>query len=236
MVYSTIKSSRGAFALLIDPDKQTDNLPDLVTKAESLGVDLILVGGSLVKRGMEETIATIKSNCRIPTVLFPGSVFQFTPTADAILLLSLISGRNAEYLIGNHVIASQAIKESKMEVIPTGYMLIDSGQTSSAQYMSNTSPIPSSKPDIALATALAGEQLGLKTIYLEGGSGAQNSIPETFIKTVCDSIDIPVIVGGGIKTPKQANAIRMAGASMVVVGNSIEKNPHLLEELVAASR
>ncbi|MDY0255047.1 MAG: geranylgeranylglyceryl/heptaprenylglyceryl phosphate synthase, partial [Tenuifilaceae bacterium] len=163
-------------------------------------------------------------------------VFQFTPTADAILLLSLISGRNPEYLIGNHVIASQAIKESRMEVIPTGYMLIDSGQTSSAQYMSNTSPIPRSKPDIALATALAGEQLGLKTIYLEGGSGAQDTIPEAVIKTVCNNVSIPVIVGGGIKTPKQVKAIRLAGASMVVVGNSIEKNPHQLEELVAASR
>jgi len=236
MVYSTIKSDRGTFALLIDPDKQRDNLSDLVTKAGNLGVDLILVGGSLVKRGMDETIAVIKSNGNIPTVLFPGSVFQFTPTADAILLLSLISGRNPEYLIGNHVIASQAIKESRMEVIPTGYMLIDSGQTSSAQYMSNTSPIPRSKPDIALATALAGEQLGLKTIYLEGGSGAQDTIPEAVIKTVCNNVSIPVIVGGGIKTPKQVKAIRLAGASMVVVGNSIEESPHLLEDLVAASR
>lgn len=236
MVYSTIKSGRGTFALLIDPDKQRDNLSDLVTKAGNLGVDLILVGGSLVKRGMDETIAVIKSNGNIPTVLFPGSVFQFTPTADAILLLSLISGRNPEYLIGNHVIASQAIKESRMEVIPTGYMLIDSGQTSSAQYMSNTSPIPRSKPDIALATALAGEQLGLKTIYLEGGSGAQDTIPEAVIKTVCNNVSIPVIVGGGIKTPKQVKAIRLAGASMVVVGNSIEESPHLLEDLVAASR
>lgn len=236
MVYSTIKSDRGTFALLIDPDKQRDNLSDLVTKAGNLGVDLILVGGSLVKRGMDETIAVIKNNGNIPTVLFPGSVFQFTPTADAILLLSLISGRNPEYLIGNHVIASQAIKESRMEVIPTGYMLIDSGQTSSAQYMSNTSPIPRSKPDIALATALAGEQLGLKTIYLEGGSGAQDTIPEAVIKTVCNNVSIPVIVGGGIKTPKQVKAIRLAGASMVVVGNSIEESPHLLEDLVAASR
>lgn len=236
MVYSTIKSDRGTFALLIDPDKQRDNLSDLVTKAGNLGVDLILVGGSLVKRGMDETIAVIKNNGNIPTVLFPGSVFQFTPTADAILLLSLISGRNPEYLIGNHVIASQAIKESRMEVIPTGYMLIDSGQTSSAQYMSNTSPIPRSKPDIALATALAGEQLGLKTIYLEGGSGAQNTIPDAVIKTVCNNVSIPVIVGGGIKTPKQVKAIRLAGASMVVVGNSIEESPHLLEDLVAASR
>jgi putative glycerol-1-phosphate prenyltransferase len=236
MIYSTINSNRGAFALLIDPDKQTGSLTKLVTKAQSIGVDLILVGGSLVKRGMDETIAAIKSSCNIPTVLFPGSVFQFCPAADAILLLSLISGRNAEYLIGNHVIASQAIKESKMEVIPTGYMLIDTGGTSSVQYMSNTIPIPQSKPDIALATALAGEQLGLKTIYLEGGSGAHTVISQSLISMVCTNVSIPVIVGGGIKTPTQVKNIRSAGASMVVVGNSIENDPGLLEELVAASR
>ena len=123
-----------------------------------------------------------------------------------------------------------------MEVIPTGYMLIDSGETSSAQYMSNTIPIPRSKPDLALATALAGEQLGLKTIYLEGGSGAKSPVPTALIETVCRNINIPVIVGGGIKTPEDICAIRLAGASMVVVGNSIETNPHLLQELVAASR
>lgn len=236
MVYSSIKKTEGTFALLIDPDKHITNLPNLIEKAQRVGVDLILVGGSLMKRGMDETIATIKVRSSIPVVLFPGSVFQFTSSADAILLLSLISGRNPEYLIGNHVIASQAIKESGMEVIPTGYMLIDSGETSSAQYMSNTIPIPRSKPDLALATALAGEQLGLKTIYLEGGSGAKSPVPTALIETVCRNINIPVIVGGGIKTPEDICAIRLAGASMIVVGNSIETNPHLLQELVAASR
>jgi putative glycerol-1-phosphate prenyltransferase len=151
-------------------------------------------------------------------------------------LLSLISGRNPEFLIGNHVVAAHAIKESGMEIIPTGYILIDSGTPTSVQYMSNTMPIPSSKSDIVVATALAGQQLGLKAIYLEGGSGAQLPISVETIVEVKNNISLPIIVGGGLHTPQQVHAARSAGASMVVVGNALEKNIDILKDLVDASR
>ncbi|MDX9845423.1 MAG: geranylgeranylglyceryl/heptaprenylglyceryl phosphate synthase [Tenuifilaceae bacterium] len=237
MVLNTLSQhTRGQFALLIDPDKNISNLTTLVKHAEEFGVDLILVGGSLVRGYMDETILLIKKKCSIPVVLFPGSVFQFSPHAHAILLLSLISGRNPEFLIGNHVIAAQAIRDSGMEVIPTGYMLIGSGEPTSVQYISNTMPIPRSKTDIAVATALAGEQLGLKVIYLEGGSGADEIVPPLLVQAVCSSVGVPVVVGGGIRSPGQVKALRHAGASMVVVGNAIESNPELFQKLVEASR
>lgn len=237
MILNTLtQQSRGQFALLIDPDKNISNLTTLVKRAEEFGVDLILVGGSLVRGYMDETILQIKNSCSVPVVLFPGSVFQFSPHADAILLLSLISGRNPEFLIGNHVIAAQAIRDSAMEVVPTGYMLIGSGEPTSVQYISNTMPIPRSKFDIAVATAMAGEQLGLRLIYLEGGSGADEIVPPQLVQAVCSSVGVPVVVGGGIRTPEQIKALRKAGASMVVVGNAIESNPELFQKLVEASR
>ena len=185
---------------------------------------------------MENALSAIKSSTSIPVVLFPGNVFQLCPKADAILLLSLISGRNPEFLIGNHVVASYAIRDSGMEVIPTGYILIDSGLPTSVQYMSNTIPIPRNKTDIAIATALAGEQLGLKAIYLEAGSGAKEPVPTNLISQVRSSIQLPIIVGGGLHTPQQILEVRNAGANMVVVGNAVEENPDLLCELVKASR
>lgn len=229
--------SKGAFALLIDPDKYSiEKVSRLVQSADKSGVDLILLGGSLIKQSMEITLNTIKKETTIPIALFPGSVFQLCTNADAILLLSLISGRNPEFLIGSHVIAAHAIKESLMEVIPTGYILIDSGIPTSVQYMSNTQPIPRNKTDIVVATALAGEQLGLKTIYLEGGSGAKQPIDKSIVYEVRHSVSIPIIVGGGLQTPEQVNAVRRAGASMVVVGNALERSPELLQEMVSASR
>ncbi len=238
MVYNLIKSSsRGTFALLIDPDKYSQNEISKVTEnANQCEVDLILLGGSLIKSSMENALSAIKSSTSIPVVLFPGNVFQLCPKADAILLLSLISGRNPEFLIGNHVVASYAIRDSGMEVIPTGYILIDSGLPTSVQYMSNTIPIPRNKTDIAIATALAGEQLGLKAIYLEAGSGAKEPVPTNLISQVRSSIQLPIIVGGGLHTPQQILEVRNAGANMVVVGNAVEENPDLLCELVKASR
>jgi phosphoglycerol geranylgeranyltransferase len=237
MVYSLISNpSRGCFALLVDPDKNSKNLPSLVEQAQKYGVDFIMVGGSIVKQSLEDTIKTIRDYCNLPITLFPGSAFQFTPKADAILLLSLISGRNAEFLIGNHVIVSQALRDSGMEIIPTGYMLVNSGEVGSVQYMSNTMPIPGNKPEIAIATALAGQQLGLKAIYLEGGSGTVTSVSETMVKSVCSNVDVPVIVGGGIRNPNQVKAFRKAGASVIVVGNTLEENPSLFKDMVDASR
>ena len=239
MIYSKLISSGGkkaTFALLVDPDKHTGHsIKDIACKAEKAGVDIIFFGGSFVKSRIEQLLLELKRNTTIPVVLFPGNAIQFTGTADAILLLSLISGRNPEYLIGNHVIVSHALKESGMEIIPTGYILIESGITTAVQYMSNTMAIPSHKVDLVVATALAGQQLGLKAIYLEAGSGAANPIPTEVIKEVRKNIDLPLIVGGGLRSPEQVAAAVEAGANTIVVGNVIEQSPELLSQLVSAT-
>jgi phosphoglycerol geranylgeranyltransferase len=232
-----LNKSKGAFALLIDPDKHSPaSICTLAKVAHESGVDAFLLGGSLVRNSMESALNAIRIESNLPVVLFPGSVFQFCSNADAILLLSLISGRNPEFLIGNHVVVAHTLNESGMEIIPTGYILIDSGVRTSVQYMSNTSPIPRNKPDIVVATALAGQQLGLKAIYLEAGSGALEPVPTSLISEVRKNIDLPIIVGGGLSSPNQVKDVRDAGATMVVVGNALEKDPSLLRELVAASR
>jgi putative glycerol-1-phosphate prenyltransferase len=232
MVYPQLIGSKCLFALLIDPDKyNSKQCIDIAAMATNAGVDIILVGGSLLKHSITESIASLKSNTNIPIVLFPGSPMQFSSSADAVLLLSLISGRNAEYLIGNHVQVALQIKMSGVEVIPTGYVLIDGGSSTSVQYMSNTTPIPASKTDIVVATCVAGEMLGLKALYLEAGSGAINPVPTRIIEAVRHNTNIPIIVGGGIRTPEQVNAAKQAGASMVVVGNVIEDDRSLMEQL-----
>lgn len=228
MIYQRIIESRGKkklFALLLDPDKcDGDHLKRLLAIALQSNVSMLLVGGSLVKSDVSSLISDIKKQSKLPVVLFPGNALQFSAEVDAIFLLSLISGRNSDFLIGNHVIVSSAIKRSGVEVLPTGYILIDGGIPTSVQYMSNTMPIPASKIDIAVATALAGEQLGLKLIYLEAGSGAKNPVPLEMIKAVHKEISIPLIVGGGLKTPEQVKAAWDAGADMVVVGNALEND------------
>jgi phosphoglycerol geranylgeranyltransferase len=228
MIYSKIIESLGKeklFALLIDPDKcNADHLSKLLPIANQNNIAMILIGGSLVNSNNHHLIEEIKKDSTIPIVLFPGNALQFAPNSDAIFLLSLISGRNPEFLIGNHILVSGTIKRSGIEVIPTGYILIDGGVQTSVQYMSNTMPIPSNKIEIAVATALAGEQLGLKLIYLEAGSGAKNPVPAEMIKAIRDEIKIPLIVGGGLKTPEHVTAAWNAGADMVVVGNAIEND------------
>lgn len=233
-VYSTIlknkKVGKKLFSVLIDPDKfNSIKVVDLCNKAK---VDLIMVGGSIITNGNFETcIETIKKHTDIPVVIFPGNGMQINNSADAILLLSLISGRNPEMLIGNHVIAASKLKASKLEIVPTGYMLIDGGKQTSAVYMSNTNPIPAEKHDIAMATAMAGEMLGLKLIYMDGGSGAMNAINDKMIKAVATNISIPLIVGGGIKTPQKALQVCNAGADVVVIGNAIEKDLDLIKSI-----
>jgi phosphoglycerol geranylgeranyltransferase len=166
-------------------------------------------------------------------LLFPGNLLQLSGKADGILLLSLLSGRNPEYLIGNHVLASRFLKRSGIEIIPTGYLLIDGHHLSSVEYVSNTRPIPSEKTDIIVATALAGEQLGLRLIYLEAGSGADTRVREEIVSRVRDTIAIPLIVGGGIKTPEDIRALYKAGANGVVVGSAIEEDYTILPSLAA---
>ncbi len=235
LIKQKIKAGKKLFALLIDPDSyNADNLPGLIQKANKTKVDLILIGGSLLNNDIDHTIEIIKTNTIIPVILFPGNLLQISNKADGILLLSLISGRNPDLLIGNHVIASAHIKRSKLEVLPTGYILIDGGKPTSVEYMSNTQAIPSNKTDIAVATAMAGEMLGLKYIYLEAGSGADNSVNVNMISSVKQNISVPLIVGGGIKSPEDVKKAVKAGADVIVIGNAIEKDNSSLEKLVKA--
>jgi len=237
MLYANLTTTgSGKIAVLIDPDKQNEQtLLLLVEAAVRCRVDYLFVGGSLLlENTLAHTVKTIKANCAIPVILFPGNNYQLCEEADALLLLSLISGRNPEYLIGQHVVAAPLIKESGLEVIPTGYLLIDGGKISTTSYITQTVPIPADKPDVAIATALAGEQLGLKLIYLEAGSGAANPVSAAMIQAVKKNCSLPLIVGGGIRSAAQAEAACQAGADIVVVGNSLEKSPELLMELSLA--
>ncbi|HUR09906.1 MAG TPA: geranylgeranylglyceryl/heptaprenylglyceryl phosphate synthase [Flavitalea sp.] len=232
------KKSRGnkAFAVLIDPDKVSMGMiDDLTSLAVSAKVDYLFVGGSLViSNQLEQVVVRIKKNCSIPVLLFPGSPSQLTPVADALLYLSLISGRNAELLIGQHVISAPAVKQSGLEIISTGYMVIDGGAPTTVSYISNAAPIPFDKNEIALCTALAGEMLGMKVIYMDAGSGAKRSIPEAMIEVVAAQIEIPLIVGGGISDPEKAYRNCKAGADVIVIGNAIEKDPSMIAEMSAA--
>jgi len=212
--------------VLVDPDKlSNEEIEKTAKKAQRTGVDYFFVGGSLlINDNLHQSIKIIKENCDLPVIIFPGNNYQLSSNADAILFLSLISGRNPDMLIGMHVIAAPYIKLSGLESIATGYMLIDSGKPTSVSYMSNSFPIPSDKKDIASCTAMAGELLGLKMIYMDAGSGAENSIPTEMIRFVKDSIEIPLMVGGGIKTPELLKEKYDAGADIVVIGTQLENN------------
>jgi putative glycerol-1-phosphate prenyltransferase len=179
-------------------------------------------------------VSAIKEKCNIPVILFPGSPDQITPKADALLYLSLISGRNPELLIGQHVISAPFVRQSGLEIMPVGYMLVDGGTPTTVSYISNTNPIPANKNDIASCTAMAGEMLGLKLIYMDAGSGAQKAIPTAMIAQVAKYITIPLIVGGGITTAEKAKENCLAGADVIVVGNAVEKDPNLIKEIAAA--
>ena len=233
-----LNTSKKQIAVLIDPDKtDAKKLVKTIQQAELAKVDFYLVGGSLLlKNNLDEIIDIIKKNSKKKVYLFPGNPSQISAKADGILLLSLISGRNAELLIGNHVLAAPILKQSKLTIISTGYMLIESGTQTTVSYISNTTPIPANKPAIAACTALAGEQLGLKTIYLEAGSGAQNSVSKEIIKAVKKQINIPLIVGGGIRSIEQIETAFLAGADVVVIGTAIENDIKFLEEIKRINR
>ena len=239
-VYQNLQDSRRTgkklFAILIDPDKQSkEELKQIVEKAKSAKADLFFVGGSLLTNdSLDSCLETLKSESDIPVILFPGNAMQVNDKADAILFLSLISGRNAEMLIGKQVITAPILKQSSLEVLPTGYILIDSGKPTTVSYMSNTTPIPHEKNEVAACTAMAGEMLGLKCIFMDGGSGALNPISEKMIAMVRQSVDTPLIIGGGINSGKKAAANCEAGADVIVVGNAIEKDENLIEEIANA--
>ena len=230
------EKGRKQLAVLVDPDKLLNKeVENISINAAKSGVDYFFVGGSLlVNNELDQCIKILKANSEIPVILFPGNNMQLSWKADAILFLSLISGRNAEMLIGRHVIAAPYLKLSPLEVISCGYMLVESGKTTAVQYMSNTVPIPSDKMDIAICTAIAGEMLGLKLIYLEAGSGAQYSVPISMIEQVKQNLTIPLIAGGGLRTPETVNQAAVAGADIIVVGNAFEKNSGLISEMADA--
>lgn len=232
------REGKKKFAVLVDPDQmRLKTIDRIIEESIKHQVDYLLIGGSLIVNNMlDQVLSSFKEKCDIPLILFPGNSFQLSHKADGLLFLSLISGRNAELLIGKHVITAPFLKKSPLEIMSIGYMLIDGGVSTTVSYMSNTNPIPADKSDIALCTAIAGELLGLKMIYLEAGSGAQNPVSTAMIKHVSEGINIPLIVGGGIRTAQQVKENVEAGADMIVVGNAIESNPRLIGEMAAVIR
>ena len=229
-------AGRKRLAVLVDPDKlRTRRLDEVVERSVSAGVDYFFIGGSLIVNNQLDNVLTgIKQRCDIPLVLFPGSSFQLSYRADGLLFLSLISGRNPELLIGNHVIAAPYLKVSPLEIMSCGYMLVDGGKATTVSYMSNTRPIPADKADVAMCTAVAGEMLGLKLMYLDAGSGAKQPVPTELITAVSSATEVPLIVGGGIRDPERARLDAEAGADVIVVGNAIEQDPTLINELASA--
>jgi phosphoglycerol geranylgeranyltransferase len=239
-VYQTllnVRDQKGAgFLVLLDPDRMNvSDIVDLARKSEQGGADGFLVGSSLLlSTRFDEAVKEIKAHVKVPVTIFPGNANQVSRHADAILFLSLISGRNPHLLIGEQVKAAPAIKEFGLEPIPTGYMLIESGAPTSVQFMSDTQPIPRNKPDIAKAHALAAEYLGMKMVFLEAGSGAENPVPDNIVREVKDFISIPIIVGGGIRDPDVAHSKVKSGASFVVIGNFLEEDDSLVREFANA--
>ena len=233
-ILNIISANKKMLAVLLDPDKcRHTECVALLALMEQYPPDFIFVGGSRVSHSVEQFVAQLKATTNLPVVLFPGDVSQFTPKADALLYLSLLSGRNAEYLIGQHVRSSIEIKASGIECIPTAYLLIDGAKTSAVEYVSNTRPIPSDEHDLIVATALAGELLGMQMLYLEAGSGANKTVPLEVVAAVRQAIGLPLIVGGGIKTPEKLDEIFHAGANIAVVGNVLETQAHLLQSFIA---
>ncbi len=232
------RSGGKQIAVLVDPDKTAPRAAaHLARQAAGAGIDYLMAGGSIIVDGQfERCVEALKSHSDIPVLLFPGDTFQVCERADGILLLSLISGRNPELLIGRHVIAAPALRRSGLEIIPTGYLLIDGGAPTSASYMSNTLPIPANKPDIALCTAMAGEMLGLRALYLDAGSGAAQPVPTVMIEAVRAAVDLPLIVGGGLRSAEKALAALQAGADMIVVGTAVERRQEAMLEFAASVR
>jgi phosphoglycerol geranylgeranyltransferase len=241
-VFSSLLSASSrhgsAFLVLVDPDKTSPSQArSLARRFEEAGVDAFLVGGSQGFCGsLGALIAAMKKFSRLPVILFPGSACQISERADAILFLSLLSSRNAEYLIGEHVKAAPLLHRMSIEVIPTAYLLVESGTLTSVQFVTQSLPIPREKTDVAVAHALAGKYLGMKLVYLEAGSGAGAPVPAEMVRAVSLATELPVAVGGGVRTPEEAGRLARSGASFVVVGNALEATGELsfLKELSEA--
>ena len=226
---SIIGQYRAGYLVLVDPDRiKLKEIPSFAQRAQSAGVDGVLLGGSFLTNDLSIIAETLKKSTDLPIILFPGSAMQVTPHADAILFMSLLSGRNANYLIGEQVKAAPMIQRVGLETISTGYILIDGGQQTAVSFISNTTPIPNDKAEIAWAHALAAQYLGMKLIYLEAGSGAKKPVPDQIIHSVRKQVTVPIIVGGGIRSPEVARKKVAAGAQFVVTGNVIEQDPSLM--------
>jgi phosphoglycerol geranylgeranyltransferase len=234
----TIEKKGAAYLILLDPDTLSpNNLEHFIKKCVDAQVDGFLAGGSMMLNGdFDGFIKDIKKTTKLPVIIFPGSINQVSTNADAILFLSVVSGRNPEHLIGKHVLSAPLIRSINLEPISTGYILVESGTATTAQYMSGSSPIPRNKPEIAAATALASEYIGMKMIYLEAGSGAQQTVPNEMVKAVSYVCSVPIIVGGGIKSPKAAKEKVDNGAKIIVTGNFFENenNWGLIKEFADA--
>lgn len=229
--------SHPAIWLLLDPDAQSpEELARTAAEGEAAGVKVILIGGSFIEHdGFDEAVKSVKRQVRIPVVLFPGGSRQISRHADGVLFMSLLSGRNPQYLIGEQVMAAPLIKRFGLPVLPMAYLLIESGAVTSAEFVSDTKPIPRDKPKFAAAHAMAAELFGMQAVYLEAGSGAKLPVPAEMIRMVSKSVEIPVIVGGGITSPELAAIAEKAGAKAIVVGTAVEKTGvGILAEIVKA--
>lgn len=227
------KQGKKGIAFLIDPDKANEEqLIRISDLAEKLEISFFLVGGSLITSGdLKNTLQAIKRKTKLPLILFPGSPSQISDEADGILFLSLLSSRNPEMLIGQQVIAAPYLKMTSLEIISTAYLIIESGAQTTASYMSNSNPIPANKAEIAEATALAGEYLGMRLIYLDAGSGAKNPVPANMISKIASSCTQPIIVGGGINSKEKVDSAYKAGADFIVIGDAIEKGDSFIKDL-----
>ncbi len=233
-LHDILKRKDKKIAILVDPDKvnSANELDPLIKKIQALESAFIFVGGSTVDpKDFEACVSTIKQKCDIPVILFPGSSQQISEKADGILFLSLISGRNPDFLIGHQVESAHLLKHMDIEVIPTGYILIDGGKTSAVSYVSQTTPIPADQITIAVNTAIAGEMLGLKAIFMDAGSGAKMPVSKEMIEAVKQNINIPLIIGGGIKTIEDIEVSLGAGADLIVIGNRIEEDTNFLLDI-----
>lgn len=224
------------YLVLIDPDKQSpEEAGELAAKAEKCGADAIMVGSSIILEGtLKKSVKEIKKRCKLPVILFPGASSHMSRDADAVFFMSLLSGRNADFLIGEQVKAAPVVYKYGLEAIPMAYMLVSSGKMTSVEFMSNTKPLPSDKPDIAVAHALAAKYLGMKVIYLEAGSGAKESVPDELISAIKKYVDLPIIVGGGIRSPEVAAKKIKAGANFIVTGTAIEEDSSVIENFSRA--
>jgi len=229
-ILQSISKSKKLLAVLLDPDKvMLADVPLLMQKVKDKA-DFFFVGGSTVSNGdTDNLVRKLKEFTEIPIILFPGDYTQITHEADALLFLSLISGENPEYLIKQQLKSVPFLQKSSLEIIPTGYILIDGGTETSTQKVSNTTPIEPTNIELIINTAIAGMYMGKQLIYLEAGSGATQAVSQTIIKKISKNISIPLIVGGGIRTKEQLNDAFNAGADLVVIGTAFEENTQLFD-------